>query len=85
MFELGKKAEKEHQYIADLASNMPFNQLILIGENFFKTKVVSPKVTVFKSFQEFKNNFDFLQLADATVLIKGSRGMALERTLEFIQ
>jgi UDP-N-acetylmuramoyl-tripeptide--D-alanyl-D-alanine ligase len=84
MFELGKEAQKEHQYIADLASTMPFNHLILIGENFNKTKIVSPKVSVFKSFQDFKNNFNFSQLEKATILIKGSRGMALERVLEML-
>lgn len=84
MFELGKDAQKEHQYIVDLASTMPFNHLILIGENFNKTKIVSPKTSVFKSFQDFKTNFDFSQLDKATILIKGSRGMALERVLEML-
>jgi UDP-N-acetylmuramoyl-tripeptide--D-alanyl-D-alanine ligase len=84
MFELGADAPKEHQYIADLASTMPFNHLILIGENFNKTKIVSPKVSVFKSFQDFKTNFDLSQLDDVTLLIKGSRGMALERVLDIL-
>ena len=84
MFELGKEAKKEHQYIADLASTMPFSHLILIGKNFNKTKIVSPKVSVFKSFQEFKTSFDVSQLDKATLLIKGSRGMALERVLEML-
>jgi len=84
MFELGTDAPKEHQYIADLASTMPFNHVVLIGENFNKTKIVSPKVSVFKSFQDFKTNFDFSQLDNASLLIKGSRGMALERVLEML-
>ncbi|PTM11227.1 MAG: UDP-N-acetylmuramoyl-tripeptide--D-alanyl-D-alanine ligase [Bacteroidetes bacterium] len=84
MFELGTDASKEHQYIADLASTMAFNHLILIGENFNNTKIVSPKVSVFKSFQDFKTNFDVSQLDKATLLIKGSRGMALERVLEML-
>ena len=84
MFELGKEAKKEHQYIADLASTMPFNHLILVGENFNKTKIVSPKVSVFKSFLDFKTNFIFSQLEKATILINGSRGMALERVLEML-
>ena len=84
MFELGNDAVKEHQFIADLVSTMPFNHIVLIGENFFKTKLVSPKVSIFKSFEEFKTDFDFSQLANAILLIKGSRGMALERILEFL-
>jgi UDP-N-acetylmuramoyl-tripeptide--D-alanyl-D-alanine ligase len=84
MFELGADAPKEHQYIADLASTMPFNHLILIGENFHKTKIISPKVSVFKSFEDFKTNFDVSQLDKVTLLIKGSRGMALERVLNIL-
>jgi UDP-N-acetylmuramoyl-tripeptide--D-alanyl-D-alanine ligase len=82
MFELGADAPKEHQYIADLASTIPINHVILIGENFNKTTIFSPKVSVFKSFEDFKTNFDFSQLNKATLLIKGSRGMALERVLD---
>ena len=36
MFELGKTANKEHQYIADLVNNA-FEKVILVGENFYKT------------------------------------------------
>ena len=84
MFELGADAPKEHQYIADLASTIPINLVILIGENFNKTTIFSPKVSVFKSFEDFKTNFDFSQLDKATLFIKGSRGMALERVLEIL-
>jgi len=85
MFELGTDTQKEHQYIVDLASTMPFIHLILIGETFNITKIVSPKISAFKSFQDFKTNFNFSQLDKATILIKGSRGMALERVLELIE
>ena len=41
MFELGNDAENEHQYIADLAISLNIDQVILIGENFFKTNLSS--------------------------------------------
>ena len=84
MFELGPEAEKEHQNIVDLASTQLLDKIILIGANFYKTKIVSPKVTTFESFADFKNSFDHSQLEFATILIKGSRGMALERVLELL-
>ena len=84
MFELGHEAEKEHQNIVDLASTQLLDKIILIGANFYKTKIVSPKVEVFESFDDFKDNFNLSELELATILIKGSRGMALERVLELL-
>ncbi|RAJ10211.1 UDP-N-acetylmuramoyl-tripeptide--D-alanyl-D-alanine ligase [Arenibacter echinorum] len=81
MFELGKTAEKEHQEISNIAANMNFDQVFLIGENFFKTKSDSSK---FKSFDHLKETLNNKTLKSATILVKGSRGMALERILELL-
>lgn len=82
MFELGKTAEIEHQNIADLANEIRLKNVFLIGENFNKTK------TDYKKFNEFKDIEAFLSKeklpANASILIKGSRGMALERLLELL-
>ena len=84
MFELGKDAEKEHQYIADLCSTLLLDKVIFVGENFFKTSLVSSKVLAYKSFEDFKNHVDLSKIENTTFLIKGSRGMALERVLELL-
>ena len=84
MFELGKDAEKEHQYIADLCSTLLLDKVILVGKNFFKTTSVSTKVMSYKSFEDFKNHVDLSKIENTTFLIKGSRGMALERVLELL-
>ena len=84
MFELGKDAEKEHQNIADLVASLNIDQVVLIGENFFKTQTTSKASKQFKCFDDFKDWLDNSKIENTYILIKGSRGMALERILEFI-
>ncbi len=81
MFELGKMAGKEHQEIANMATNMKMDQLFLIGENFFQTKDTANK---FRSFDHLKETLNSNTIKNATILIKGSRGMALERILDLL-
>uniref|UniRef100_UPI0040486437 UDP-N-acetylmuramoyl-tripeptide--D-alanyl-D- alanine ligase n=1 Tax=Mariniflexile sp. TaxID=1979402 RepID=UPI0040486437 len=85
MFELGKDAEMEHQNIVELLETLSFNKIILVGENFYKTSTKSKKINLFKTFDHFKSDFDVSQILNTTLLIKGSRGMALERVLDLIQ
>ena len=84
MFELGDYAEQEHQAITDLAVSLNINQTILVGENFYKSKSNLKTVKQFRSFEDFKTHFKWAEFENATILIKGSRGMALERVLELI-
>ncbi|WP_298495125.1 UDP-N-acetylmuramoyl-tripeptide--D-alanyl-D-alanine ligase [uncultured Algibacter sp.] len=84
MFELGEEAKIEHQNIANLALAMNINQVILIGENFYKSKINSEKIIQFKSFETFKNDYNLSLIKNKSILIKGSRGMALERILQLI-
>ncbi|WP_445737654.1 UDP-N-acetylmuramoyl-tripeptide--D-alanyl-D-alanine ligase [Mariniflexile sp.] len=84
MFELGKEAEEEHQHIADLAISLHIDQIIFVGENFYKTSTKSKRINLFKTFDDFKSDFEISQIQNTTLLIKGSRGMALERVLELI-
>ncbi|MCK5441408.1 MAG: UDP-N-acetylmuramoyl-tripeptide--D-alanyl-D-alanine ligase [Maribacter sp.] len=82
MFELGKTAANEHQKIADLASRLDFEKVFLIGENFDKTD------TYLKKFMTFKDVASFLGEnplpPNCSVIIKGSRGMVLERLVDLL-
>ncbi|MCM5664353.1 UDP-N-acetylmuramoyl-tripeptide--D-alanyl-D-alanine ligase [Galbibacter mesophilus] len=82
MFELGVDAEIEHQYIADLVAEMNFDNAVLVGENFFKTKSTLIK---FKNFNDLQTYLKKEQPKEQNILIKGSRGMALERALDLLK
>jgi len=82
MFELGNDAPSEHQKIADLVTNLNLDKIYLIGENFNRVTIKEDKIEKYYSFENFKSNFK--EISNSTILIKGSRGMALERVLELL-
>ncbi len=82
MFELGPDAEKEHQVIASYLKNNYKGISYLIGENFNKTKVNSSTTYKFKNFEDLKSNLSKTSINNQHILIKASRGMALERILQ---
>lgn len=83
MFEMGALAEEEHQQLVKKLENSNLEKIYLIGENFYKTKA-NIGIRKFRTFEDFTAVFNPAELKDAVVLIKGSRGMALERVLEFL-
>ena len=84
MFELGQTSESEHQYIVDYSEKNDLGNVFLVGENFFKTKVKLEKIKKFKTFEDLKTHLQTDPIKDSFLLIKGSRGMALERILELL-
>lgn len=84
MFELGKSATEEHQFIAEYSQKFDIKDIYLVGENFFNSRTDANHVKKFKSFEDFKNELANKPLKHKDILIKGSRGMALERILDFI-
>ena len=83
MFELGKDAEIEHQNIADLCSKFNLNKVFLIGNHFNNISTSDSKIIKFQTLESFEENF--IPFKNSTILIKGSRGMALERILKLLK
>lgn len=84
MFELGGDARTEHQNIVDFLSKDKFAEVYLVGENFFGTDISSSHIQKFRTFEELKTQVQKSPPTEATILIKASRGMAMERILEVL-
>ena len=81
MLELGEESEKEHQAILDLANSLNFDEIITVGNEFKKANTLS------KSYQNSKELSEYLKankIDSKNILLKASRGIALEQILEFI-
>lgn len=83
MYELGKESLKEHHAIISYLKNKNI-QTYFIGKDFHSNSIDNPYFTFYASFDEFSHHLKTLKLENQSILIKGSRGMALERTLEFL-
>lgn len=81
MFELGNQSISEHKKIIDLAQKLNL-KTYFIGKHFFENK--NDKSAFFESFEALENHLKNQSIINETVLIKGSRGMALERILNII-
>lgn len=81
MFELGEESFNEHKNMHDLALSLNFSEVILIGNQY--AKIVS-KLPIYKTIEEFVEVLKQKPIHNKTILIKGSRGMKMERLLESI-
>ena len=81
MFELGDDSLQEHQAIVDLTISLNFDSVYFVGENFNRIKTGKHQ---FKTYENFEDYIKKNPLENKSILIKGSRGMRLERILEII-
>lgn len=84
MFELGSTSESEHQTIVDYLEENELGKTFLIGKNFFKTNISASTLTKFEDFEDLKEELKNNPVNNKFILIKGSRGMALERILDIL-
>jgi UDP-N-acetylmuramoyl-tripeptide--D-alanyl-D-alanine ligase len=84
MFELGQESASEHEVIINLLLKEDNIVCYLIGKEFYATKIDKENFHFYETFEAFSNFLKETKIENSSLLIKGSRGMALERTLEFI-
>lgn len=84
MFELGDDSGKEHQNIIDYLAKNPFGKAFVTGSNFYKTQNTSTHIHQFETFEKLTEEIRNNPPRDSNILIKASRGMALERILDFL-
>lgn len=84
MFELGDESNQEHKAIVNSLLNENEIMCFFIGKEFFGNRTDRNNFHFFESFEEFSNYLKEIKINNSSILIKGSRGMALERTLNFL-
>ena len=83
MYELGGDENKFHQEIVDYCENLKIDKVFLVGKIFAKTNF-SKKFFSYENYLKLSQSKEFKDIIDSNLLIKGSRGMQLEKILEFI-
>lgn len=81
MLELGDESKAEHQKILDLAESLGFDEIISVG-NYFKE--INPSEKAFGHHSELAEYLKQHSIHSKNILLKGSRGIALEKVLEFL-
>jgi len=83
MFELGDESIFEHQQVIDKALKTPSDQRIFIGEEFYKLKG-NVEASFYRNTEEAFEALKHTPIRNSTILVKGSRGMKLEKILPLL-
>lgn len=81
MLELGADSHQEHLIIAELAQSLDFEDILLVGAAFAPI-AQEQQLTHFANVEDLREWFQSAGIEHAHILIKGSRGIKLERVLE---
>lgn len=81
MLELGEESLREHQTIIDFAESCNFDAIMTVGPHF---KSVYPSVNAFLNTSELIERLQMMPIAQDNILLKASRGIALEKIIDFL-
>ncbi len=84
MFELGDESREEHKSIVDLLLNKRKTVCYFIGKEFYLNRIEQTNLYFFDTFNAFSDYLKAIKIENSSILIKGSRGMELERTLDLL-
>lgn len=82
MFEVGETALAEHQQIVNLLERSAIDRAFVCGETFAQTQ--TKKVLQYPSFEALQKAVRQAGIHSSLILIKGSRGMQMERLLNVL-
>ncbi|MEO6883540.1 MAG: UDP-N-acetylmuramoyl-tripeptide--D-alanyl-D-alanine ligase [Bacteroidia bacterium] len=83
MLELGDDTAKEHDAILDLIHQKKFEKLFFVG-TYFSASAKKGNAKTFRNTEEAKEWILSHPIENASILIKGSRGIQLEKLVEFL-
>jgi len=84
MYELGDESLAEHKAIVDFLDKNSSFECHFVGKDFFANNIQKQNFQFHQTFEDFAKFLSSTKFEHKTMLIKGSRGMALERTLEYL-
>ena len=84
MLELGDYSYIEHEKILNQMVSGKIKNVILVGIQFSAFKNMFPQYHFLMNIKDLENYFMSHQMLDSTLLIKGSRGMQLEKIVDFL-
>ena len=84
MFELGEASEEEHLEIVKIIREKKINKVYTAGPYFFKAAMGSTEFECYNTTDELLKALAINAPTNATILIKGSRGMKLETIISVL-
>jgi UDP-N-acetylmuramoyl-tripeptide--D-alanyl-D-alanine ligase len=82
MFELGTESPSEHKKVVTQLENEADITVYFVGKDFFAQRITNPHLHFFETFAAFSEEIQTKLPSNSLLLIKGSRVMALEKTLD---